>query len=252
MKFSVQLYSLRDAIKDADGLLAILPKLKEIGFDGVEFCGYYGLDAKTIKKALDDAGLVATSCHTGENCFKPDTIAETIAYHKELGMDLIGVGGGGHGNDKDAEQTAATFAWANKYSEENNCGVKFFYHTHNGEFKTLESGRVSIDVLKTGCYLEIDTFWSYVAGIDTYKFCMENKDRIVALHIKDGTLRTHHDGRVDGDPCALGEGTNDLKMVVKLTKDMGLEWLVLENDNPRPTPLEDMARSMKWLKENAL
>ena len=40
--------------------------------------------------------------------------------------------------------------------------------------------------------------------------------------------------------------------IVKLAKEMGLEWLVLENDDPKPTPLEDMARSMKWLKENAL
>ena len=241
MKFSVQLYSLRDDIKDAEGLLAILPKLKEIGFDGVEFAGYYGLDAKTIKKALDDAGLVVTGTHTGCSAFLPKTIDATIAFHKELGMEYIGVGGGAHGTDAEAEKTAFIFEWANKYAEDK--GVKFYYHTHSSEFKTLESGRVAIDVLMQGAYMEIDTFWSFVAGIDTKKFLLENKDRIVHLHIKDG---------VGHSPCALGEGENDLISVIEAAKEMGLEWLVLENDDPKPTGLEDVARSMKFLKEHAL
>ena len=241
MKFSVQLYTLRDEIKNAEGLLNIFPKLKALGFDGVEFAGYYGLDAKTIKKALDDNGLVATGTHTGTSSFLPENIDATIEFHKELGMNLIGVGGAAHGTDAEAERTSLIFEWANKYGESK--GVKFFYHTHDGEFKTLESGRVAIDVLKKGAYLEIDTFWSYVAGIDTYKFCMDNQDRMEHLHIKDGIGRS---------PCALGEGDNDLEMVIKLAKDLGLEWLVLENDNPQPTPLDDVGRSIKYLKEHAL
>lgn len=243
MKFSVQLYSLRDDIKDANGLLAILPKLKEIGFDGVEFAGYYGLDAKTIKKALDDAGLVATGTHVGCSSFLPQNIDETIAFHKELGMEYIGVGGGPHGNDAEADKTALIFAWANKYGAEK--GVKFYYHTHSSEFNTLESGRQAIDVLMSGAYMEIDTFWSFVAGIDTRKFLLDNKDKIVYLHIKDGNKKTHH-------PCALGEGDNDLITVIETAKEMGHEWLVLENDDPTPTGLEDVARSMKFLKEHAL
>ena len=35
MKFAVQLYSVRDHIKNGDDMLEILGKLKEIGFDGV-------------------------------------------------------------------------------------------------------------------------------------------------------------------------------------------------------------------------
>ena len=44
MKYSVQLYTLRDDIKDAAGLFRILPEVRKIGFEGVEFAGYYGLD----------------------------------------------------------------------------------------------------------------------------------------------------------------------------------------------------------------
>ncbi len=40
MKIAVQLYSLRDIIKGSgEELLAILPKIKALGYDGVEFAG---------------------------------------------------------------------------------------------------------------------------------------------------------------------------------------------------------------------
>lgn len=57
MKIAVQLYSLRDIIKGSgENLLAILPRVKALGYDGVEFAGYFGVDAETLRAALDSAG----------------------------------------------------------------------------------------------------------------------------------------------------------------------------------------------------
>ena len=43
----VQVYSVRDhAEKD---FRATLAKIKEFGYDGVEFAGLYGIDAKTVR-----------------------------------------------------------------------------------------------------------------------------------------------------------------------------------------------------------
>ena len=53
---------------------------------------------------------------------------------------------------------------------------------------------------------------------------------------------------IDGKPKALGEGNNDLATVVKAAKDIGIEWLVVENDDPVPTGFEDIARSIKYIK----
>ena len=51
MKIAVQLYSLRDIIKGSgENLLAILPRVKELGYDGVEFAGYFGVDAATLRR----------------------------------------------------------------------------------------------------------------------------------------------------------------------------------------------------------
>ena len=49
---------------------------------------------------------------------------------------------------------------------------------------------------------------------------------------------------------ALGEGENDLQKVVEGVNAIGLDWVILENDDPVPTGLEDITRSYKWLKEN--
>ncbi|NLA77489.1 MAG: sugar phosphate isomerase/epimerase, partial [Clostridiales bacterium] len=64
---------------------------------------------------------------------------------------------------------------------------------------------------------------------------------IILLHIKDG---------VDRHPMALGEGECDLKAVIDGAKAAGIEWLVLENDDPVPDGISDITRSMKYLKAN--
>ena len=49
MKKAIQMYSVRDHIKTGDDMLEILGEVKKLGFDGVEFAGYYGLSAETLK-----------------------------------------------------------------------------------------------------------------------------------------------------------------------------------------------------------
>ena len=39
MKIGLQMYSLREEIHDAESLLAALKKVKELGYEGVEFAG---------------------------------------------------------------------------------------------------------------------------------------------------------------------------------------------------------------------
>ena len=57
----VQLYSVRnDAAAD---LPAVLAKVKEMGYDGVEFAGYYDHSAADLRKMLDETGLEADGRH---------------------------------------------------------------------------------------------------------------------------------------------------------------------------------------------
>lgn len=240
MKFAVQLYSVRDHINEGKDMLDILGKVKEIGFDGVEFAGYFGLSAKELKERCDELGLTVVGSHLGLDDFRPEKLDETLAYGKELGAKYIGVGGAPHGTYEEADETGSVLSAAGVKARE--LGMDTYYHNHTEEFSDLRDGKNAMDIIsRDGCKLEVDTYWSFCAGIDNVEYLKENKDKIVLVHIKDG---------VDRKPTALGEGENDLAKVVEGVNAIGLEWVVLENDDPVPTGLDDITRSYKWLKEN--
>ena len=56
-KISVQLYSCKDAT--AVDFVGTLEKIAKIGYEGVEFAGYGGLEATEMKETLDRLGLKA-------------------------------------------------------------------------------------------------------------------------------------------------------------------------------------------------
>jgi len=239
MKKAIQLYSLRDHMKTGEDMLNILGEVKKLGFDGVEFAGYYGLTAPVLKARLDELGLKAVGTHIGLENYVPEKIEETIEFHKILGCTEIGLGGAPTRTAKQLKNTCKILKSANERAAKD--GMKVYFHNHSGEFKPLRNKVLPIDALKEACYLEVDTYWSFCAGIDNFKFLTENREKIVHIHLKDGIK--HH-------PKALGEGDCDLTTVIKAAKEIGLEWAILENDDPTPNGLADAARSMEFMKKN--
>ncbi|MDR3314275.1 MAG: sugar phosphate isomerase/epimerase [Oscillospiraceae bacterium] len=240
MKFAVQLYSLRELVQSPEDLPALFPRIKALGFDGVEFAGYQGLAAEALRAALDAAGLVAMGTHMGLNDLRPENLPATIRFCKTLGMRHIGIGGAPHGTPEDTAASCAVLKSAYEAGLEQ--GVVIYYHNHVGEFEPFADGTLAIDSFLAACPLELDTCWSFCGGVDNYKFLTEHKDRICLVHIKDAA-----EGHKS---AALGEGIVDLAAVVKAAKELDLEWLVLE-DETQGTGIESVAKGAKWLQENA-
>ncbi len=238
MKIAVQMYSLRNEIKDKKTLFAALEKVKEIGYDGVEFAGYYGVGAKEIRAKLDELGLVCVGGHIGLDDFKKGKLEETIEFQHTLGVKAVGVGGAPHKTMEQCVKTGKVLCRAKEYAMAK-YGITTYYHNHTEEFKPLRNKRLPIDVIGSYTDLEIDTYWSHYAGVDNYKFLIDHMKNIVLLHLKDG---------VDGHPKALGEGDCDVKSVINAAKVMDIEWAVVENDDPVPNGFDDVARSLKYLK----
>lgn len=238
MKVAVQVYSVREHISNSETLLKALEEIKKIGYDGVEFAGYFNTDAEIIKAKLDELGLVCVGSHNGLDDFKPDKLEKTLEFQNTLGTRFAGVGGAPHSTKEEAETTGEILGAAEKYAMEK-YGMRIYYHNHCEEFKPIEDGLYPIDIIGERCSLEIDTYWSFHAGVDNRKLLSEKKERIVAVHLKDG---------INGKPVALGEGECDIPTVIAAAKDIGLEWVIVENDDPVPTGFEDIARSLKYLK----
>ena len=239
MKLAVQLYTLREDYSNGEEFLEILEKVKEIGFDGVEFAGYAGLEPEVIKAKLDELGLVAVGCHMRIENYEGEKLEESIKLGKALGMKYMGVGGADHSTKEEVDKLVDVFSKANERGKDE--GIKFYYHNHTEEFENEIDGKLIMDRIAEGAYLEIDTYWSYCGGADNYKYITEHKDDIILLHVKDG---------IDRHPMARGEGDNALLSVFKAAKDSGMEWLVLENDDPKPNGIDDITRSMAYFKAN--
>ncbi len=240
MKFAVQLYSVRDHIKTGDDMLKILEEVKKIGFDGVEFAGYFGLSADVLGAKCRELGLEVVGSHLGLDDFLPENVEKTVAYGKTLGAKYLGVGGAPHNTYEEAKHTGDVLSAAGVLAREN--GMDTYYHNHTEEFADIKDGKTAMDIIsENGCKLEVDTYWSFCAGIDNTEYLKANKDKIILIHIKDGVNRK---------PMALGEGECDLKKVVAGVNAIGLDWVVLENDEPVPTGLEDISRSFQWLTNN--
>ena len=239
MKFAVQLYSVRDHIENGEDLLNILDKVKEIGVDGVEFAGYQGVSAEKLRERCDELGLTIVGTHLGLGDFEKENLDKTLEFHKTLGTKYLGVGGAPHSTYEEAKNTADVLGYANE--EAKKIGMNTYYHNHTEEFAELKDGKTAMDIIGEQCMLEVDTYWSFCAGIKNSEYLASKKDKIALIHIKDGKERT---------PMALGEGENDLLDIVKGVKAIGLDWVILENDEPVPTGLDDITRSYKWLNEN--
>ena len=60
---ALQLYSVReDCERDLSGTLAAVAKM---GYEGVEFAGYYGRSARELRAMVDDLGLAVVGTHIG-------------------------------------------------------------------------------------------------------------------------------------------------------------------------------------------
>ena len=243
MRFAVQMYSLRHHIASGEDLLAILKDVKALGFEGVEFAGFQNLPAARLRAGLDEAGLVCVGAHVGLDDLREENLQKTLDYMKALGSPIVGIGGADTETETALMEVIRVMGAADEAAAKQ--GMKVYFHNHTGEFKAplfAEKPGTIFERIKAACHVQIDTYWSFAAGQDNYSLITENKDRIVTLHIKDGVGHT---------PMALGEGENDLAAVIRAGKDAGIEWLVLENDDPVPDGLSDIARSMKWLQANA-
>ena len=83
-KIGIQLYTLREEMeKDVE---ATLKAVAEMGYDCVEFAGYFGKTAEEMKALLDCYGLEAISVHQG---YDPFIGADAQAQASTKMMDLI-------------------------------------------------------------------------------------------------------------------------------------------------------------------
>ena len=162
-----QIYSARnEAAKD---LLGVLRQLKAMGYDGVEFAGFYGHSAAQVKAMLEETGLVAISSHVPLAEIEADMFG-VIAYHQTIGCKYIAIPYLDEQTRPGAPGFAAKLRLFQRFGRLcRQGGIQLLYHNHDFEFVTL-SGLYGLDFLYQALpeellACELDVCWVKYAGI---------------------------------------------------------------------------------------
>jgi len=250
IEYGIQMFSLRDLAEQ--DLKAALTKVAEQGYRYVEFAGFFGHSAEDVRSWLDELGLKCSGTHTGLGELQDHNIEQTIKYHKTIGCDNIIVPGLDWSDRENAENNIKMLEKARVRLEKE--GIRLGYHNHSREF--LETGYgmlIEKEIIEnTKVELEIDTFWTFNAGLNTIDFLEKNKGRISVIHLKDGipsapdckTYDKVYDG-VSGK--SIGSGAAPVKDV----RDWALKnnvLMVIESEGLNPTGPEEVGRCIKYLR----
>ena len=237
MKIALQIYSVRDSISDAESLMNALKKVKEIGYEGVEFAGCFGADAIELREYLKELGLEAVGCHESLRNIDTGNIDEMLHFYHQVGVENFVCSYAPASTKEELEHLCAQMEKVKAKAE--NLGMKTGYHNHSHEFKAI-GGIRPIDKIASCCNLELDTYCSFIGGEDISSFLRQRKAQIGLLHLNYGSA--------DGKPCAIGEGVADIQAVLDAAKEIGSQWIIVENDNPTPDGFSDVRRSLDALK----
>lgn len=274
LKVGLQLYSVRDKMEqDMEGTLK---QVKEMGYDYVEFAGYFGKTAQEVKEILDRYGLTCISVHQGYEVFLEEP-EKNIEYLKVLGAKFCVIPWMGIEKQKGTPLFAQTVEEITKVGtllREN--GIQMLYHNHDFEFQTYEDKflldwlyeTIPNDLLKP----EIDTCWVHYAGQDPCAYLEKYTGKIDVVHLKDFVCEklaqgpvyalidnTGKENKTESKEDSgfrfmpVGYGIQNFTDILASSKAAGGEYVIVEQDDWYDEDSLELARkSRNYLKELGL
>lgn len=220
-KISLQLYSLKNLTKD--DFLGTLEKVAKMGYDGVEFAGFFDTPAVVLKAKLDELGLKAQGAHMALGALEDDTEG-VIAYNKAIGNKYIVVPVCGCKTREEFYDFANRLHIVGKKLKEK--GMILGFHNHAVELQYEENGKYGFDILVGDELIyEPDVFWTDFAGIDTVEFLKRIGSRAPLIHLKDYKIQEDKSFK----DIAFGVGDLDHKKIVAAALEYNNpEWLIIE------------------------
>ncbi|MBN1583835.1 MAG: sugar phosphate isomerase/epimerase [Anaerolineae bacterium] len=240
---ALQLYSVRhDCERD---LPATLKAVAKMGYEGVEFAGYYGRSAQELRAMLDDLGLKVAGTHIGLSTLLGDQLAETVEFNRVLGNKFLIVPGlpEERRNSRQAwQETAKIFnEIAAKLAQE---GMYTGYHNHAVEFTPMD-GELPWDTFFGNTLrevvMQIDLGNALHGGGDPIPFLSQYPGRALTVHLKAYSSTN--------DKALIGEDDVPWEEVFQVCETSGnTEWYIVEQESYAFPPLECVDRCLQALK----
>ena len=240
---SLQLYSVRDDAK-AD-LASVLAQVAAMGYTGVEFAGFYGHDAESVRAMLDATGLQVAGAHVHLNLLLGAVFDETVAFHKTIGNRFLIVPGLQKEHTETRASWLATAATMNEIAARlAPHGMLTGYHNHHTEFTELDGelpwdtffGNTNHEVV-----MQFDTGNALMGGADAPPFLARYPGRALTVHLKEYSATD--------ETALIGAGDVPWQTIFDLCETTGAtQWYIVEQESYAHPPLECVARCLANLR----
>ncbi len=264
---ALQLYSVRDFCeKDLEGTIK---KVKEMGYDGVEFAGTYGRDAKALYEYCKNIGIVPISAHVAYAELTSD-VAGVVKYYADLGVKYIALPYMSKDELVGKESYAELLKNVKIISAEcKKYGIDLLYHNHDFEFDLVDGvyilDRLYSDLTPDELKTQLDLCWVNVGGENPATYLLKYADRAPVVHFKDfagkagGKMYALIGIDDDNDTSEkadrpfefrpLGKGYQKFPEILESVSKCNTEWIVVEQDSASMglNSLECAEESIKYL-----
>lgn len=234
MKIALQLWSIQDECEK--DFVGTLQKVSQMGYDGVEFAGYYGMKAEDLKKLLNDLNLEVVGSHIPYDRLI-NNLEEVLTYERKLGNTRLVIPYiEGDSQEEWQGHFQNILEIHNKLPTDQ---FKLLYHNHAHEFTTFKGVNIIEEMTKTlpNLLLEVDIYWVNYAEYDGIRWLEKQADKIELLHIKE--MKRTED---DFESTEIGSGILTISDYIDFASRQNLEWLIVEQEAFQTlTPLESAA-----------
>ena len=241
---ALQLYSVReDGARDLPGTLEAVAKM---GYEGVEFAGYYGYEAKEIRQLCDGVGLPIVSTHIGLDTLLGDELKRTVEFHHILGCNFLIVPGLDESRRNSRAAWSDTAKLFNEIAEKLEPeGMRTGYHNHSIEFAPMD-GELPWDTFfsntRPEVVMQVDLGNALHGGADPVPFLERYPGRATLVHLKEYSSTN--------DKALIGEGEVRWDDVFKICESTGgSEWYIVEQESYAFPPIECVDRCLQNLRK---
>ncbi len=276
IKVGIQLYSVRNSMMVNP--IDTINKVGKLGYRYFEVANHnatedfgvgFNVDSSRMKEILSETGSRVVSAHIFP--FLDENIDKVLSYFQDLGTEYIAISLAFFKDKDDVLKQCKKFEKIGKKCRE--YGISFLYHNHFHEFQEFE-GQSVLDIIKDNTdpkYLsfELDTFWSFRAGKNPVEVMDKLGDRLKLIHQKDYSKtpkfpvnlleRNGNDICYDMD-CfiknvapedftEIGLGQMDIQAIIDKANEIGVEYVILEQDFTELDEMESIGVSMESFKK---
>lgn len=235
VNIGLQLWSIREAMEK--DLLGMIERISEMGYEGAQFAGFFDNDAVAVKTQLANNHIKPAGAHVQIELLENE-LDETLIYHETIGNDLIIVPWLPEERRTTKDDYLQTAALLDRIGKElHDRGFTLGYHNHDFEFHQFDDGKTGLDLLfentdPNHVKMELDCFWAAYTNHDPLALIDKYQDRCVSLHIKD--LQLAGDEPISTE---LGTGSLPLADYIKKGKQVGVKWMIVEQEHFTKDPL---------------